>query len=126
MNTIHLFTNKKSQFGVLETFSNDLQKALKKKGIRSQTFDVLQEGVGDIIASFKKDPPECTFGFNMTISPDFFYDILDVPHVAIYVDTISYHSPLHTLTRIAPRYPKTFLTLKKSRTLQSLVCTIIL
>ena len=91
MKTIHLFTNKKSQFGVLEIFSNELQEALRRAGIHSKTYDILQEGMGDIVAGFKDDMPECTIGFNMTITPDFFFDVFQIPHVAIYVDSISYH-----------------------------------
>jgi len=76
---------------VLETFSNELQQALRRAGIHSETYDILQEGIGDIIARFKDDMPDCTIGFNMTITPDFFYDVFQIPHAAIYVDSISYH-----------------------------------
>jgi glycosyltransferase involved in cell wall biosynthesis len=91
LKTIHLFTNKKSQFGVLEIFSHELQKALRRAGIHSETFDILQEGIGDIIGRFKDDMPDCTIGFNMTITPDFFFDVFQIPHVAIYVDSVTYH-----------------------------------
>ncbi len=102
---VAFFQNKRSQHAVLHQFTLSLQKALLKLGIESSTYDILQQPDTEILAHLVHEPPDCTLGFNVVLPESLFYDITEIPHVALIVDSVTYYPELercpHSITAFA-------------------------
>jgi hypothetical protein len=91
---IDFFKNTKSQFAVLDSFKNSLQKALRRASISSRTFNHLRQSPGYILACLAKETPDCTAGFNAIMPPNTFWEPLKIPHLSIVVDSACYYPNL--------------------------------
>ena len=98
---IDMFENTKSQYEVLAHFAEGFQNALKRAKIDSDTYDILKQPEEEILASFIKNPPDYTAGFNVLISEHSFFEPLGIPHISLIVDSATYFPELinlpHTL-----------------------------
>lgn len=88
---IDFFKNSISQYGVLNSFTEGLQKALKRAELRSETFDLIDSSQGEILAQLAKDQPACTAGFNIVMAKHSFAEPLGIPHLSLIVDCMTYY-----------------------------------
>ncbi len=99
---IDFFKNTKSKHDVLKEFTKGLQESFRKKGIHSETFDILKKTESELLSTFVKNPPDLTIGFNVLIPDCSFFDPLGICHLAIIVDCVTYYPELthcpHTIT----------------------------
>jgi len=75
--------------------------ALRRKKIACRIYDITKEDEAEILASFVKEAPDYTLGFNFLISTHSFLEPLGIPHIALMVDSATYYPQLinapHTL-----------------------------
>lgn len=87
---IDIFLNPTSQFGVLDSFTLGLQKALRRAHVGSRSYNMFDRGREHMEKLCEKAPPQCTLGFNVILGPHVLYERLGIPHVAVMVDCASY------------------------------------
>ncbi len=91
---IVFFANTKAQFGVLESFTEGLFRALTRQNVKCSMLDLVSEGPDVIQKKLQEFCPDCTIGFNMVLAPDVFFQELGIKHLAILVDNASYFSEI--------------------------------
>jgi len=97
MKRIDLFMPPISNYGVLHYFTNQLNEALKRQGIKSRVLEAKRTDPGPFLKAIFDNPPECTLSFNGLLPDDqghFFCDMINIPHVACLVDSPTSYIPL--------------------------------
>ncbi len=98
---IAIFVNSKSQYDVLGHFTEEFKKSLCRLKIDAMFYDTTKVSEAEILADFVKTKPDFTFGFNFLISEHSFLEPLEIPHIAVMVDSATYYPQLinapHTL-----------------------------
>ncbi len=89
--SIAFLRNKRSPQGVLESFSEGLEEAFSRLGVRVKAFDYEEFESGTCIEAIRAMKPNCTIGFNILLPED---SPLDVPHYAPLCDSATYYPEL--------------------------------
>lgn len=85
--------NQRSQFGVLQAFTEGLEEAFKRLGIKTDVYDFDDYESGKIIPKITASRPDCTIGFDILLPEDSPLRGLKIPHYA-------------PLSNAAPYYPE--------------------
>lgn len=91
---VAIFENSKSQHDVLRHFTSSLRRAFSNIGIKSITFDILEQSPTEILAMLVKEQVDCSLGFNVVVPEDLFFNVTQAPHVALIVDSATYYPEL--------------------------------
>ncbi len=79
-----------SQYGVLNHFTKKFHEALQRSGVNSRILEAQHDNPKPFLTELFKDVPDCTLSFNGLL-PDreghFFCDMVQIPHVALVVDS---------------------------------------
>lgn len=113
-----IFYAARSQYGVLDHFTQQMFVALERLRINCRLLEVLKEDpANQFITKLIEDPPECTLSFNGLLpnaSGDFLADYLEIPHIACIVDSPHYFLKLtessHTIVTCPDRFASQFFT----------------
>lgn len=90
---IDFFENTKSQYQVLGHFTKGLQAAILRKQIQSKSLDP-ETATDENFASYKKDAPYFTAGFNFCVGDYLPFAELGIFHIVFVVDWITYYPEL--------------------------------
>jgi len=86
---IDLFYAARSQYGVLDDFTQQMYVALSRLGIDCRLLEVIKEDpLNQFIHKLIENPPECTLSFNGLLpntNGDFLADYVEIPHIACIV-----------------------------------------
>lgn len=78
------------QFDVLQTFTFELEAAVRRRGVETKVLHFQSEGLGGLAAAVARMHPDYIVGFNLVPSSNLMLDVIDVPFVSIFVDSITY------------------------------------
>ncbi|MBS0635669.1 MAG: glycosyltransferase family 1 protein [Verrucomicrobia bacterium] len=92
--SIAFLHNKKSQSGVLESFTKGLQEAFGRLGVTVASYDFEDFESGEAIPKIVETNPDCTLGFNILLPEDSPLKPVNIPHYAPLCDCATYYPEL--------------------------------
>lgn len=92
--SIAFLHNKKSQFGVLESFTNGLQEAFARLGVTVRGYDFDDFEQGTCIPKIVSQKPDCTIGFDVLLPVDSPLKEYNIPHYAPLCSAAPYYPEL--------------------------------
>ena len=104
MRNIVFFTQPESQYNALNCFTEGLQRALSRLGVKNIAVDLNKMTHSDYQLLMIKERPDCTAGFNVLLG----YQINDkhrfVPHLSLFVDNVCYNSDIIYTYHVVPSF----------------------
>lgn len=87
-----------SQYGVLHLFVEQLMEACQRAGAECRMLSIDPKAPQPFFSAIQEDPPDCTLSFNGVLPDEtgerFLCDMIEIPHVAVTVDSPVYFFPL--------------------------------